>query len=103
MANDSCSRHELALAVAPCCSVMSASDAVGSAGTYLEYTTQTCPGHLKDQTPWALHSQCGAGLVVKTMKYSLEQVNGIFQMYWQVCNIQHGLFRHTLIYFRSYS
>lgn len=74
VANDSCSRHELALAVAPCCSEMSASDAVGSAGTHLECTTETCPGHLRDQTPWPLHSspvpecQSGAGLVVNMMK-----------------------------------
>lgn len=53
MANNSCSRHELALPAAPCCSEMSASDALG---THLECTTETCPGHLRDQTPWALHS-----------------------------------------------
>lgn len=38
------SSHELALPAAPCCSEMSASDAVRSAGTHLECTTETCPG-----------------------------------------------------------
>lgn len=51
MANNSCSRHELALPAAPCCSEMSASDAVGSAGTHLECTTETCPGHLRHKHP----------------------------------------------------
>lgn len=58
MANNSCSRHELALSAAPCCSEMSASDAVGSAGTHLEHTTETYPGHLRDQTPWAHPGHC---------------------------------------------
>lgn len=50
MANNSCSRDELVLPAAPCCSEMSANDAVGSAGTHLECTTETWPGPLRDQT-----------------------------------------------------
>lgn len=55
-ANSSCSRSELSLPAATCCSEMSADGAVGSAETHLEFTSETYLHHLKEQTPWALYS-----------------------------------------------
>lgn len=48
MANTSCTRHELSLPGATCCSEISANDAVGSAEAHLEFTTEMSLCHLKD-------------------------------------------------------